>query len=83
MEQMLSIKAGVKIYGRLQDLCDGKIIPEQIAQLTDKQIKSIVTSNFKVSFICSLTNKVIAGELKLEVLETLADEEVYKKLLFL
>lgn len=30
IEQMLSIKAGAKIYSRLIELCDGKISPERI-----------------------------------------------------
>ena len=80
IEQMLSIKAGAKIYGRL---CNGEIIPERVSQLTDEQIKSIGTSSSKVSFIRSLTDKVISGELDLETLENLTDEEAYKKLISL
>lgn len=44
IEQMLSVKAGAKIYGRLKDLCNGDVLPEKIAQLTNEQIKSIGTS---------------------------------------
>ena len=44
---MLSIKAGAKIYGRLQDLCDGRITLEAIVQLTNEQIRSTGTSNGK------------------------------------
>lgn len=80
IEQMLSVKAGAKIYGRLKDLCNGEVLPEKIAQLTNEQIKSIGTSSSKVSFIRSLTDKVISGELNLETFEHLNDDEVYKKL---
>lgn len=83
IEQMLSVKAGTKIYGRLKDLCNGEVLPEKIAQLTNEQIKSIGTSSSKVSFIRSLTDKVISGELNLETIEHLDDDEVYKKLLSL
>ena len=83
IEQMLSIKAGAKIYGRLKDLCDGEVLPKRINQLTDEQIKIIGTSNSKVSYIRSLTHKVISGELNLETFEHLNDDEVYKKLLSL
>lgn len=83
IEQMLFIKAGAKIYGQLKDLCDGEILPERIAQLTDEQIKSIGTSNSKVSYIRSLTDKVISGELNLKTFEHLNDDEAYKKLLSL
>ena len=34
IEQMLSVKAGNKIFSRLVDLCDGKITPEKIALLS-------------------------------------------------
>lgn len=36
IEQMLSVKAGAKIYGRLEDLCDGIITPEKINALNDE-----------------------------------------------
>ncbi len=83
IEQMLSIKAGAKIYGRLKDLCDGEVLPERIDQLTDEQIKNIGTSNSKVSYIRSLTGKVISGDFNLETFEHHDDDEVYKKLLSL
>ena len=42
IEQMLSVKAGNKIFSRLVNLCDGKITPEKIALLSINQIKGIV-----------------------------------------
>ena len=80
IEQMLSIKAGAKIYGRLQDLCDGYITPEAISQLTDEQIRSTGTSNGKVSYIRSLTNAITSGQLNLSHLTKLSDTEVTKAL---
>lgn len=63
---MLSIKAGVKIYERLVELCHGQITPETINSLTDEDIKSIGTSSSKVSYISSVTNKILSGELNLK-----------------
>lgn len=83
IEQMLSIKAGAKIYSRLQDICNGEIIPERISQLTDEQIKNIGTSNAKVTYIRSLTEKIMSGEIDLENLKYLDDKEVYKQLVSL
>ena len=80
IEQMLSIKASEKIYGRLVDLCDGEITPERISKLSDVQIKSIGTSASKVSFIRSITDEVISGRLILAELNALSDEDVYKGL---
>ncbi len=80
IEQMLSIKAGAKIYNRLVDLCNGSITPTTIHQLTDEQIKSIGTASSKVSYIRSLTTAIINGDLNLNVLEKSTDSEVYKTL---
>lgn len=76
---MLSIKAGAVIYSRLQVLCDNNICPENIAGLTDKQIKSIGTSNSKVSYIKGVTEAVLNENLVLSDLQNLSDDEVIKK----
>ena len=80
IEQMLSIKAGNKIYGRLLDLCGGNITPVQICSLTDEQIKSIGTSNAKVKYIKSISSAVISKSIVLSELDNDSDEVVYKKL---
>lgn len=80
IEQMLSIKAGNKIFSRLVDLCDGKVTPSKVNELTYEQIKSIGTSNSKVSFIRSITNAVLNGELDFDSLKEMNDSEVFKYL---
>jgi len=80
IEQMLSVKAGAKIYGRLEELCDGAITPDTVSSLSDEQLKSIGTSSAKVSYIRNLTNAVNFGELVFEDLATMSDELVIKKL---
>lgn len=83
IEQMLSVKAGAKIYGRLEDLCNGTVTPEAVNALSDEQIKSIGTANSKVAYIRNITNTVLSGELDFEELTLLPDEAVYEKLLVL
>lgn len=83
IEQMLSIKAGAKIYERLVKLWNGQITPEQIDSLTDDDIKSIGTSKSKVSYIRTVTNEVLSENLVRDELQDLSNEEVYKKLLAL
>lgn len=51
IEQMLSVKAGQKIFGRLEILCCSDISPNTIHNLKDKQIRSTETSNAKVKYI--------------------------------
>lgn len=80
IEQMLSIKAGNKIFSRLVDLCDGKITPSKVNKLSDNQIKSIGTANAKVSFIRSITNAVLNGELDFKSLKEMNDSDVFEYL---
>lgn len=76
IEQMLSVKAGQKIYNRLEELCGGEVSPGRICALTDEQIRSIGTSNAKVEYIRNITNAITDGTLDLETLKRLSDEEV-------
>lgn len=80
IEQMLSIKAGNKIFSRLVSLCNGKVTPEAISKLSDEEIKSIGTANSKVSFIRSVTDAVISGKLNFEELTTMSDKDVFSTL---
>lgn len=81
IEQMLSVKAGRKIYNRLVDLCGGSITPEKINSLSDTEIKSIGTANSKVGFIRNVTNAVLSGELRFDELADLPDADVFKRLI--
>ena len=80
IEQMLSIKAGEKIYQRLVDLCDGDISVEAINSLSDEQIRSIGTSNAKVTYIRSLSEHVSMGKLDFEELRAIPKKDAMKKL---
>ena len=76
IEQMLSVKAGQKIFLRLEELCAGEINPDKIAQLTDEQIRSTGTSNAKVEYIRNLTNALESGSLSFDKLIEMSDTEV-------
>lgn len=78
IEQMLSIKAGAKIYARLEDLCNGKISVESIDSLTDDQIRSIGTSSSKVSYIRGVTEAVKSGIIDFTTFSLMNDKEVMK-----
>lgn len=80
IEQMLSIKAGVKIYVRLENLCAGSITVSAINSLSDEQIRSIGTSAAKVSYIRSLTQAIDSGTLNFAELPKRNDEEIIKAL---
>lgn len=80
IEQMLSVKAGAKIYERLETLCAGSITPGAINRLSDEEIRSTGTSSAKVSYIRSLTAAVISGALDLSSLVSMTDSEIIKTL---
>ena len=76
IEQMLSVKAGQKIYRRLENLCDGKVTPERIAALNEDEIRRTGTSSSKVRCIRNVTEAVLCGDLDFDKMDTLSDEEV-------
>lgn len=80
IEQMLSVKAGRKIYGRLEELCDGEITPERITALSDDEIRGTGTSNVKVEYIRNVTNAILDGTLDFNKLTDLPDSAVIKEL---
>lgn len=81
IEQMLSVKAGRKIYDRLALRCENSITPENISKLTDEEIRSTGTSSAKVSYIRNITNAVLDGSLSFNALENAPDDEVIIKLI--
>lgn len=80
IEQMLSVKAGKKIYSRLEALCNGEITPERINALTDEEIRGTGTSNAKVEYIHNVTNAILDGSLDFNALQEMSDKEVMKTL---
>lgn len=80
IEQMLSVKAGQRIYGRLENLCDGKVTPERITALSDDEIRGTGTSNAKVKYIRNITTAIIDKTFDFEIMQSLRDEEVIKRL---
>lgn len=80
IEQMLSIKAGAKIFKRLLDLCQNDISVDSITLLSDENLSSIGTSKNKVSYIRNLTTAISNGNLSLSELDTLSDESVIHEL---
>lgn len=80
IEQMLSVKAGRKIFGRLEDLCGGKVTPENVNTFSDFELQGIGTSSSKVRAIRAVTNAVLSGDLDFKEMRHLSDQEIIKKL---
>lgn len=80
IEQMLSVKAGAKIFERVNNLCSGEITLQAIVNLTDDQLRLTGMSRNKVGYIRALNQSLLSKELVFDDLVCLSDDQVVKKL---
>jgi DNA-3-methyladenine glycosylase II len=75
--QQLSTKAARTIYGRILELFDGRTpTPEQLLEAEESGLRAAGLSGRKVEYVRDLASHVISGELELDRLGELSDEEV-------
>jgi len=75
--QQLSTKAARTIYGRVCELFSGAApSPEQLLGADEGELRSCGLSGRKVEYLRDLATHVLGGELELDGLGDLADEEV-------
>ncbi len=79
--QQLSTKAARTIYGRLLELFDGRVPgPEDLAAASEADLRGVGLSGRKVEYLRDLAGHVQRGELELERLAELSDEEVIEEI---
>jgi DNA-3-methyladenine glycosylase II len=80
--QQLSVAAARAIYGRLIELFDGRPpTPQELLDQDPELLRSAVgLSRAKVLFLRSLAEHVLSGELELERLQDLEDDEIVAEL---
>jgi DNA-3-methyladenine glycosylase II len=79
--QQLSTKAAHSIYGRFLELFGGSTpTPQQLLDADPEAIRAVGFSNAKVRYVRSLAEHVLSGELGLDHLHELGDEEVMREL---
>ena len=79
--QQLSTKAARTIYERLIALFDGQApAPEQLLAVDEDELRGVGLSRAKASYLHSLARHVVDGELELDRLGELPDEEVAEQL---
>jgi DNA-3-methyladenine glycosylase II len=79
--QQVSSKAARAIYGRVLDLFGGKTpSPRQILAASEAELRGAGLSGRKVEYIRDLAAHVESGELELDRLEELSDEEVIEEI---
>ena len=75
--QQLSTKAARTIFGRVLDLFGGATpSPEQLLEASEEELRACGLSGRKVEYVRDLAVHVLDGELELDRLGELADEEV-------
>jgi len=75
--QQLSTKAARTIFGRVLDLFGGRTpSPEQLLEASEEELRACGLSGRKVEYVRDLATHVLDGELELDRLGELADEEV-------
>jgi DNA-3-methyladenine glycosylase II len=79
--QQLSTKAARTIYGRILDLFEGNTpAPEQLLEADETDLRGAGLSGRKVEYVRDLASHVLAGELELDLLDDLSDEEVVEEI---
>ena len=79
--QQLSGKAASTIHGRFQGLYGGRTpLPAELATTSDEQLRAVGLSRQKSAYLKDLGAKVASGELPIETLHELTDEEVISAL---
>jgi DNA-3-methyladenine glycosylase II len=79
--QQLSTKAAATIHGRVLDLFDGRDpAPEELLEADVADLRACGLSGRKVEYIQDLARHVVSGELELDRLDKLSDEEVIEEI---
>jgi DNA-3-methyladenine glycosylase II len=80
--QQLSTKAARTIYLRVLDLCGGSApSPEQLLAVSEENLRACGLSGRKTEYVRDLARHVLSGELELDRLEELEDEEVIEEII--
>lgn len=79
--QQLSTKAARTIYGRVCELFGGATpSPEQLLEASEADLRACGLSGRKVEYVRDLASHVLSGELELDRLDELPDEDVIEEI---
>jgi DNA-3-methyladenine glycosylase II len=79
--QQLSTKAARTIYGRVCELFGGTTpSPEQLLEASEEDLRGCGLSGRKAEYVRDLASHVLSGELELDRLDRLSDEEIVAEL---
>ncbi len=78
--QQLSTKAARAIYLRMLDLFDGPPTPEAMLALSEDELRGVGFSRRKVEYVHDLSARILDGELELDRIAGLGDEEAIEEI---
>jgi DNA-3-methyladenine glycosylase II len=79
--QQLSVHAARAIYGRLTDQFGGRTpTPQELLDADPEELRGAGLSRAKVKYLRSLAEHVLSGELELDRLDGMGDEEVEREI---
>lgn len=82
LEQQVSLESGAEMYRRVHG-ATGSITAESIIELGTDRLRGIGVTRQKTSYLLSLAEAIVRGELALDDLEELGEAEARKRLLAL
>jgi DNA-3-methyladenine glycosylase II len=80
ISQQLSVKAAAAIQNKINNYFQKGLDPKAIFETPDDVLKTLGLSRSKVSYLKDLSQKCISGELAIEQLPSLKDEEIIEQL---
>lgn len=81
ISQQISVKAADAIMARVRAvLPDGKVTPENLAPFDFERLRTLGLSTPKARYVLNLLEHIHSGQLQLELLEKLEDEEIITQL---
>lgn len=76
LEQQVSLASALSAFNKLRDKLNGEITPENVLALSDAEMKAAYFSRQKTVYARDLAAKILEGNLDLQNLGDLSDEQV-------
>lgn len=79
VSQQISTKAAATVWNRLEE-CLGEVTPERIVETPLEEIQSCGMSNRKAQYIKGIGAAAASGQISMETLDQLSDQDIIKQL---
>ena len=80
LEQQVSLASALSAFNKLKEEI-GEVTPENVLKLDDVEMKNCYFSRQKTGYARNLANAILSGDLDLENLQNLSDEDVRAELI--